>query len=83
VEFEHPGLRADGNGYVASAGVRGKPTDLLEFNAAVNYANIEDEGEAGYSFGARFFVAPKASFGATYGSADDVDTIGFDVRFDI
>lgn len=84
-EFESSGLGVseDGNGYLVSAGVRGKPTDVLEFGVSINYADIEDEGETGFGVLARFFAAPKISLGLAYGSADDVDTVSFDVRFDI
>jgi hypothetical protein len=82
-EIEYLGVTVDGNGYLLSLGVRGKPTDVLELSAAINYADIEDEGEAGYGVSARFFAAPKISIGLGYGSADDVDTISLDLRFDI
>lgn len=82
-EVEYLGLTEDGNGYLVNAGVRAKPTDALEFGASINYADIEDEGETGYSLSARFFAVPKVSIGLGYGSADDVDTVSLDVRFDI
>lgn len=81
-EVETSGFSEDGNGYVVNAGVRGKPTDVLEFGASINYADIEDEGETGYSVSARYFVMPASSLGISYGSADDVDTVAFDFRFD-
>ena len=82
-EAKFAGLSEDGNGYIVSAGVRGKPTDVLEFGASINYADIEDEGETGFGVSARFFAAPQISLGLAYGSSDDVDTVSFDVRLDI
>lgn len=82
-EIEYLSASEDGNGYLINAGLRGKPTDNFEFGASINYADIEDEGETGYSVSARVFVDPKISLGLGYGSADDVDTVSFNVRFDI
>lgn len=82
-EVDFANQSADGNGYQVSAGVRAKPSDILEFGASINYADIEDEGEVGYSLSARIFAAPKISFGLGYGSADDVDAVSLDVRFDL
>ena len=82
-EIKYFGNKADGNGYLINAGIRAKPTDILEFGAAINYADIEDDGEAGYTLYARVFAAPKLSIGLGYGSADDIDTLSLDVRFDL
>ena len=83
VKIESFGITEDGNGYLVNAGVRGKPTDVLEFGASINYADIEDEGETSYGISARYFAAPQTSLGLGYESADDVDTISFDLRVDI
>ena len=82
-EIKYFGNKADGNGYLLNAGIRAKPTEMLEFGAAINYADIEDDGETGYSLSARYFAAPTLSIGLGYGSADDIDTLSLDVRFDL
>ena len=41
------------------------------------------DGEVGYSLSARVFTAPKLSIGLGYVSADYVDTVFLDVRFDL
>ena len=66
-----------------AAGVRAKPTKTLELGAAINYSDIENESEVGYSLSARAFAAPKFSLGLGFGSTDDVDTASLDVRFDL
>lgn len=82
-EIEYLGLTESGNGYILTAGARALPTDVLELGAFINYADIEGGGETGYSLGARYFTTPDISLGLGYGSADDVDAITFDVRFDL
>lgn len=79
-EAETSGFEADGDGYLVSAGVRAMPTEILELSASLNYADIEDDGEFGYGLGARLFTTPILSFGLSYESADDVDTLGIDAR---
>lgn len=82
-EAEFAGASADGDGILIAAGVRAKPTKTLELGAAINYADIENESEVGYSLSARVFPAPTFSLGLGLGSADDVDTVSLDVRFDL
>ena len=82
-EFDVPGDSADGDGILIAAGVRAKPTKTLELGAAINYADIENESEVGYSLSARVFPVPTFSFGLGLGSADDTDTVSLDVRFDL
>ena len=81
-EVEFFDLTEDGNGYIMSAGVRAKPTQEIELQALLNYADIEDGSETGYLLGARYFTMPTLSLGLKYGSSDDFDSFSFDVRFD-
>lgn len=81
-EVEFFDLTEDGNGYIMSAGVRAKPTQEIELQAFLNYADIEDGSETGYLLGARYFTMPTLSLGLNYGSSDDFDSFSFDVRFD-
>ena len=81
-EVEFFDLTEDGNGYIMSAGVRAKPTQEIELQALLNYADIEDGSETGYLLGARYFTMPTLSLGLNYGSSDDFDSFSFDVRFD-
>jgi hypothetical protein len=83
VELEFAGDSEDGNGYVLAAGVRALPSDVLELSAFIDYADIEDGSETGYSLGARYFTTPDISLDLGYGSSDDFDAITFDVRFDL
>ncbi|UVW34688.1 porin family protein [SAR92 clade bacterium H455] len=83
VEVEFADESEDGNGYILAAGVRALPSDVLELSAFIDYADIEDSSETGYSLGARYFTTPDISLGLGYGSSDDFDAITFDVRFDM
>lgn len=82
-EIEFADESEDGNGYILAAGVRALPSDVLELSAFIDYADIEDGSETGYSLGARYFATPCVSLGLGYGSSDDFDAITFDVRFDM
>lgn len=82
-EVEYLGLTEDGNGYILAAGVRALPSDVLELSAFINYADIEDGSETGYSLAARYFTTPDISLGLGYGSADDFDAVTLDIRFDL
>jgi len=82
VELEYQGFSEDGNGYVASAGLRAKASEALEINGAINYADIEGGGETGFSFGALFYASTNIALGASYSNSDDVDAISLHVRFD-
>jgi len=55
----------------------------LELSAFIDYADIEDSSETGYSLGARYFTTHDISVGVGYGSSDDFDALTFDVRFDL
>ena len=81
-EVEFFDLTEDGNGYILSAGVRAKPTQEIELQALLNYADVEDDSETGYMLGARHFTMPTLSLGLNYRSSDDFDSFSFDVRFD-
>ncbi|EAS46030.1 Outer membrane protein, porin family protein [gamma proteobacterium HTCC2207] len=83
VEVEFADESEDGNGYIIAAGVRAMPSDVLELSAFIDYADIEDGSETGYSFAARYFTTPDISLGLGYGSSDDFDAITFDIRFDL
>jgi|TARA_B110000208_G_C11591831_1_gene366582 hypothetical protein len=82
-EVEFADISEDGNGYVLAAGVRALPSDVLELSAFIDYADVDDGSETGYSLGARYFATPDVSLGLGYGSSDDFDAITFDVRFDL
>jgi hypothetical protein len=82
-EIEFADESEDGNGYILAAGVRALPSDVLELSAFIDYADIEDGSETGYSLGVRYFATPDVSLGLGYGSSDDFDAITFDVRFDM
>jgi len=83
VDVEFAGDSEDGNGYIVAAGVRALPSDVLELSAFIDYADIEDSSETGYSLGARYFTTHDISVGVGYGSSDDFDALTFDVRFDL
>jgi len=83
VEVEFADESEDGNGYIIAAGVRAMPSDVLELSAFIDYADIEDGSETGYSFAARYFTTPDISLGLGYGSSDDFDATTFDIRFDL
>ena len=70
------------DGYSINAGFRGKPRDFLELNAFINFVEIEDERDTGFSVGVRYFFTPVASFGVGYAGNDDVEAVTFDARLD-
>lgn len=80
-EVDYAGLTVDGNGYLAAAGIRAMASDSVELNASVNYADIENEGETGYSIGGIYYFTNRIGFGLSYSSADDVDSFGAGFRF--
>ena len=73
----------DSNGSLIAAGIRAKPTRTLELGAAINYIDIENIGEVGYSLSGRVFTAPKFSLGLGLESVANIDRISLDVRFDL
>lgn len=81
-EVESADVSEDGNGYVLAAGVRAMPSDKVELSAFIDYADIEDGSETGFSLGARYFTMPDVSFGLGYGTSDDFDAFSIDARFD-
>lgn len=82
-ELDFAGLNFEGTGYLINMGFRTKPNKSLELMAVLDYANVEDETETGYSFSARVYPVEKVSIGLSYGSADDLDTLSLGIRFDI
>ena len=82
-ELEFSNISEDGNGYLINLALRGKPTDTIEVSGSINYANIEDEDDTGYSIGARLFLQPKVSLDLGYSIAEDVDAFfaGFSIDF--
>lgn len=80
-EVETSGFKEDGDGYLLEAGVRAMPTKILELAASINYEEIDDDGDTGFSLGARVFAAPKVSIGLSYDYVEDVDVFGVDARF--
>lgn len=81
-EVESSGVSIDGNGYVLSAGVRAMLSDVIEIGGAVNHADIEDESETGIGLYGRFYTTDTVSLGLGYASADDADSLTFDLRMD-
>ena len=82
IEADAASFSAEGKGHVLSVGARTRATNKLELEFVISHADIEDTTETGYGFDARFYANKQASFGLGYATSDDVDTIGFDVKFD-
>jgi len=82
-ELDYLVVEESGNGYAIGAGLRGKPTDKLEFGAAIGYVDIESEDDVSFSLSARVFTQQNASLGLGYVSSDDVDSVSFNLRFDL
>lgn len=81
-EVESSGVSIDGNGYVLTAGVRAMLSDVVEVGGSVGYADIEDESDTGISLYGRYYTTDTVSLGLGYASADDADSLIFDLRMD-
>jgi outer membrane protein W len=82
-EVESSGVSVDGNGYVLSAGVRAMLTDAVEIGGAVNYTDIEDESDTGVGIYGRYYTTDSVSIGVGFSTADDADSLSFDLRLDL
>ena len=70
------------DGFIASGGIRSKPTDMIELGANVNYADIGNESNVGFDLTGRVFVLPVASIGLSYNKLEDSDGFLIDARYD-
>lgn len=82
-EVESSGVTVDGNGYILSAGVRAMLSDVIEIGGAINHADIEDESDTGVSLSGRYYTTETVSLGLGFSSADDADSLVFDLRLDL
>lgn len=77
------GFSEDGSGNILEAGLRGRNSQELEWNASIFRSDIEDNDEIGLQVGARYFLQPNTSLGLNYQTADDTDLLALDLRLDL
>jgi hypothetical protein len=79
-EGEIFGFSEHDDGLGVGAGLRFKPTGRVELNVFGEYVDVGDDGEAGYSVSAYYFLVPTFSVGLVYEGADDMDTHALSLR---
>ena len=75
ISVDGEGFSVDGNGHGLELGVRSLLTSQFELAAKLQYVDIEDEGETGFSISGLFHINDTFGVGAGYATADDVDTV--------
>ncbi len=82
-DVDFAGFSEDGSGNILEAGLRGRSSQELEWNASIFRSDIEDNDEIGLQVGARYFLQPNTSLGLNYQTADDTDLLALDLRLDL
>jgi hypothetical protein len=72
---------ADENGYMLSAGVRGRMLERLDLTGAVEYVDVGDGSDTGLSLRGLYDFTDMFSLGARLGYSDDVTSYGLFARF--
>lgn len=83
LDLSAPGFSADADGYLVSAGLRGRVADQFEMEAHIIYRDLGNQGgdETAYSLGGRYHFSDMFAFGAEYQFGEDADTLFAGVRF--
>jgi Outer membrane protein beta-barrel domain len=72
---------ADENGYMLSAGVRGRMLERLDLSGAVEYVDVGDGDDTGLSLRGLYDFTDMFSLGARLGYSDDATSYGVFARF--
>jgi len=73
---------ANDDGYTLGLGARTRLIEKLELEGVAKYANFSDYGDnVAFQFAGRWFFTDAIAVGAEYTVGDNVDTIGFNVRY--
>jgi len=77
------GANVDDDGYMLSAGLRGKAGDSVELEASVIHTDLggPDGNDTAFAVGGRYFFTSNFAIGAEYQQGDDASTILLGVRF--
>lgn len=77
------GLSADDDGYLVSAGVRGKAGDKVELEGSVIYTDLggANGDDTAVAVGGRYYFTKNFAVGAEYQQGSDASTILAGVRF--
>lgn len=90
-EEEWGPFEVDIDGFVFAAGIRGKPSEVVELSAFINHAELDYEAdggaeasdsETGFSVEARYFFTAPFSLGLGFSSGDDDDAAILSFRYD-
>jgi hypothetical protein len=84
VDVNVPGLgsaSADENGYMLSAGLRGRAMDRLDLMGAIEYVDVGDGDDTGLMLRGLYEFTDMFSLGARAGLSDDVTELGIFARF--
>jgi hypothetical protein len=69
------------DGYSLGAGVRGRPLDALEFEAAVQYVDFDDFGDAtSVGLGLLWYFVPQVAFAVSGSISEDGETYAIGLR---
>jgi hypothetical protein len=84
VEVSVPGFgsaSADENGYMLSAGMRGRALGRLDLTGAIEYVDVGDGDDTGLALHGLYEFTNMFSLGARAGFSDDVNEYGLFARF--
>lgn len=81
VEIEGFGSEDD-NGYGIDLGFRGQVSKAVELFGSINYVDVFDGNDTGFSAGARFVTSDTFSIVVAYQTADDIDGFNLGGRFE-
>jgi len=71
----------DDTGYSLSVGVRSMLTNSFELSGSIAYVDVFDDDDVSFAINALYYFNANLSVGASYGIADDVDTLGASIRY--
>lgn len=72
----------DDDGYELGVGLRARPVDIVELEAAINYVDLSDSGDdTSLGVAARWFITEAVALGVEGEFADDADTLGVGFRW--
>lgn len=83
IEVDTPfgGGSADENGYMMSAGMRGRALERLDLMGAIEYVDVGDEDDTGLALRGLYDFTNMFSLGARVGYSDDATEYGLFARF--
>ena len=81
-DFGFGDANVDDDGYELGVGIRARPIDIVELEAAINYVDLSDSGDdTSLGVAARWFITDAIALGVEGEFADDADTLGVGFRW--